>query len=261
MIWRFFVGILTRPKPDRRLWSKRLAINRRDVALFILETRKERNKSHYTCTCTFYCSGFGAKRSSSSVAPSRKWNRAFSSHQDCSIRIGRNADAPKCLSQSSFVFVATDTNVALLRTSCFSSSLLHLLPRTVFSSLDLTVLFLGSSISICCSLGTSLVPFLSAFRQTCAESSGRLCGRFGGMEENPGAHGKSAKRQTWEGHEDSKRTCPKSVRSESKRQTRVGQKTSFKDWLGHVRRLSVTSIVVACSLLEMSVLLVCLSRN
>lgn len=94
---------------------------------------------------------------------------------------------------------------------------------------------------------------LPAFRRTCTELSGRPCDRSRGW-------GKSWSR--WGAREDKRERVrglgtyvSRNVRAKSRGQTRAGPETSFKNWFGHVssvRRLPVTSIVVACSLFGMS---------
>lgn len=134
--------------------------------------------------------------------------------------------------------------------SVFVSHLLLLhppsLPRTkpCSFSLDL-VLSLDFSTSICHALGTSSLSVLPTFRRTCAELSGRPCDRSRGW-------GKSWSRWEEPVRTNAKRYVSRNVRAKSRRQTRAGPETCFKNWLGHVRRLPVTSIVIACSLFGMS---------
>jgi len=138
----------------------------------------------------------------------RKWNRALFSRRDCSVPDWTDADAPKCL-QSSFVFVATDTSIVLPRT--FSSPLSFPPPpfsyrSYSFLSCDLTVLSLDFSTSIFYS-GTSLVPFLLAFRRTCAELSGCLRNRTGERRRKSWNRSGLHENKRGKAHENSECTC------------------------------------------------------
>lgn len=101
--------------------------------------------------------------------------------------------------------------------SYFSSSFA---PQIVFFlSCDLAVLSLDFSTSISYLPGTSLVPYLLAFRRTCAELSGCVCATVPGRRrktkeilEQIG----SPRGQTGEGHEDSERTCLEAYASEAR---------------------------------------------